>query len=310
VLMSTPAITAVSCNICGSTDFAVLFAAGVAQVNQIVECKRCGLMYANPRCPADHVRIESWEDDPAWDFERENPQRFEKERLQTRDYANTRALLSRLYPQRGSLVEVGSSTGSLLQTFHIDGWDVMGVEPDLNAARYATNKLGIRTIHSTLERSSIGDQSFDVAVLLHVIEHVPDPVATLQELYRILKPGGHLVVETPRYDTLMFKLLGRRERSLSCDGHIFFFTTDTLRQAYKKAGFELVQYENVGRSLTIDRLVHNLAIMSKIPTAPRVIGAVSRSLSFHKLSFTINVRDMQRVCLRKPISINSATPSH
>src|SRR5260370_37240274 len=93
--------TTVSCNLCWSNDYSVLYGPGVAQANQIVKCKRCGLMYANPRIDADHVRIESWPDDPTWDAARENPQRFEKEQLQTRDHMDTRALLNRLYPNRG-----------------------------------------------------------------------------------------------------------------------------------------------------------------------------------------------------------------
>ena len=294
-------IAEIRCNVCGSMDSSVLFGPGVAQINQIVKCNQCGLMYASPRREADHVGLETLPDDPEWDFEREHAQRFEKERLQRRDYANTRGLLNRLYPQRGSLVEIGSSTGSLLETFRSDGWRILGVEPDRNAARYATTKLGIETINSILERAGIPDHSADVVLLLHVIEHVPDPVATLREIYRILKPGGHLIIETPRYDTLMFKLLGRRERSLSCDGHIFFFTTDTLRQTYKKAGFVLERVEFVGRSLTLDRLAYNIAVISKSPAVGRILMSVSRSLFFHKLKLTINLRDMQRVCVRKPL---------
>jgi len=278
----------------------VLFAPGVAQVNQIVKCARCGLMYANPRKDADHVDIESWPDDPELDFEQQCSQRFEKEKLQTRDYANTRSLLSRLHPQRGTLLEVGSSTGSLLQTFRSDGWKVIGVEPDRNAARYATAKLGIETINSILEHANVPDRSVDVVVLLHVIEHVPDPVATLREIYRVLKPGGHLVLETPRYDTLMFRLLGRRERSLSCDGHIFFFTIESLRRVYEKAGFVLERLDIVGRSLTLDRLAYNVAVMSKIPALRGFLNSLSRRLLLHKVNLTINVRDMQRLCLQKP----------
>lgn len=257
-------------------------------------------MYANPRQDADHVKIKSWPDDPDWDFEREHPQRFEKEQLQTRDYANTRTMLNRLYPERGRLVEVGSSTGSLLETFRNDGWRVLGVEPDRNAARYASKKLNIETVNTTLQHAGIADNSVDVVVLLHVIEHVPDPVGTLKDIYRVLKPGGHLVLETPRYDTLMFRLFGRRERSLSCDGHIFFFTTDSLRKAYTKAGFAPEAFEYVGRSLTLDRLAYNLAVMSKIPAAGRIAKSLSKLLLLHKLTMTINVRDMQRVCVRKP----------
>jgi 2-polyprenyl-3-methyl-5-hydroxy-6-metoxy-1,4-benzoquinol methylase len=291
-----------NCNLCGSSSCTVLYGAGVAQLNQIVRCDRCGLMYASPRKVADHVEIESWPNDPNWNFARERPQTFEKETLQTRDYAGTRERLNRLYPQRGCLLEVGSSTGSLLQTFRNDGWQVRGVEPDRNAARYATSKLGIETINAILENAEIPNESVDVVVMLHVIEHVPNPVGTLKEIFRILKPGGHLVLETPRYDTLMFKLLGRRERSLSCDGHIFFFTTDSLRKTYEKAGFLQEHFECVGRSLTFDRLAYNLAVISKSPSVKRIVKAISRRLMLQKFQLTINVRDMQRVCVRKPIA--------
>ena len=289
----------VPCNLCGSNDFVVAFKPGVAQTNQIVTCKRCGLMYANPRKDADYVAIGSWSE---WDAVRANPQRFEKERLQARDYVGTRTLINGLYPGRGHLMEIGSGFGLLLQTFRQDGWRVTGVEPDRNAARYSTKTLGIETISSVLESAKIPDGSVDVAVMLHVIEHVPDPGGTLKEIYRVLKPGGHLILETPRYDTLMFKLLGRRERSLSCDGHIYFFTTDTLRRAYEKAGFSLVQFQCVGRSLTLERLVYNVGVISKSPIILRTITSISRRLMFHKLSITINVRDMQRVCVQKAVT--------
>ena len=288
----------VSCGICGSDAFTVLYPAGVAQLNQIVRCDRCGLMYANPRKEADHVALEAERDE--WEFAERNRQRYEKEQLQVRDYVAARSLLGRLHPDRGKLIEVGSSCGFQLDALRSEGWDVLGIEPDRNAARHATQQLGIPSITSLLEDAHLPAESVDAVLMLHVIEHVPDPVVTLREIFRVLKQGGHLLLETPRYDTLMFKVLGRRERSLSCDGHIFFFTTESLRRAATLAGFELDKLEYVGRSLTLDRLVYNIGVMTKSPRAQRVLGSWSRRLSLHKLSVTMNLRDMQRLYLRKP----------
>ncbi len=267
----------VACNLCGGEDLTVLFEAGVAQVNRIVRCRRCGLMYASPRRPADHVAIASWADDPEWDFAREHPQRFEKEQLQIRDYVRTRALLGRLHPARGTLVEVGSSLGFILGLFRRDGWDVLGVEPDRNATRHAERRLGIRVLTSTLEEARLPDGLADAMLMLHVIEHVPDPLGTLREVHRVLKPGGHLILETPRYDTLAFRTLGRRERSLSCDGHIFFFTSETLRRTCERAGLELVRSELPWRSLTLDRLLYNVGVMAKSPALQRAMASASRA---------------------------------
>jgi 2-polyprenyl-3-methyl-5-hydroxy-6-metoxy-1,4-benzoquinol methylase len=288
-----------SCNICGSEGFTVLYAAGVAQVNQIVKCSGCGLMYANPRKEADLVEIESWPDDPTFDVEKAAAQRLEKQRTQVRDMDSTREHLDRLYPSRGRLVEIGSSFGYTLDAFRRDNWSVLGIEPDRWAAKFASEKMRIETIRSTLEAAKLPDEFADVVVMLHVVEHVPDPVGTLREIWRILKPGGHLILETPRYDTAMFWLLGRRERSLSCDGHIFFFTSESLRRAYTAAGFQLERLDYTGRSLTLDRVVYNIGVISKSPLLQRISASVSRRLHLQKISVKINLRDIQRACLVK-----------
>jgi 2-polyprenyl-3-methyl-5-hydroxy-6-metoxy-1,4-benzoquinol methylase len=297
--MNTRLSNHVLCEICHVDDATVVYPAGVAQLNQIVCCNRCGLMYANPRKDADIVEIEAWEDNPNFNMAEERPQRYEKERLQVRDYEKTREMLARLHPERGKLVEVGCGMGLMLQFFREDGWDVLGVEPDRNSCRHATNQLGMPTVRATLEDAGLPDNSADVVVMLHVIEHVPAPVQTLREVYRVLKPGGHLVLETPRYDTLTYKLLGRRERSLGCNGHIFFFTTNSLRRVYEAAGFELTRIDYVGRSLTLDRLMYNVGVISRNQGFKRSLEKMSRRLGLQKVRLYLNMRDMQRLCLQK-----------
>ena len=121
-----------------------------------------------------------------------------------------------------------------------------------------------------------------------------------REAHRILKPGGILVLETPRYDTLAFKLLGKRERSLSCDGHIYFFTSDTLAQIAKKVGFTIMKSDCVGRSLTLQRLFYNFGVISKNPFLQRLLKQIATQFQLNKIWFNLNARDMERIYLKKP----------
>jgi SAM-dependent methyltransferase len=299
--MSQPVV----CNHCKVDDATVVFPAGVAQINQIVKCNRCGLMYASPRAKEpDHVEIAAY--DPNYNPLAPRNTRVLKEQIQVRDYDKTRALLNRIYPQRGKLVEVGSSLGYLLDVFRKDGWDVLGVEPFYQACRYAREELGLDVKNAILETADLPDESADVVLLNHVIEHLDDPLQTLCEVNRLLKPGGHFVIETPRYDTLSFKLLGRRERSVSCGGHIYFYTTDSLKKLYEIAGFKAVKLDYVGRSLTGERLLYNVGVMSKSLKVRKALERFSNRAHLDRLKLRLNFRDMQRVCVRK---VASAAPA-
>lgn len=291
----------VTCNLCGSDDYTVLFESGVAQINQIVKCNGCGLMYANPRAQdPDCLIIEQYDPDFVFSNLRKILlQRTEKEELQVRDYETTKAYLSQHYPQKGKLIEIGSGLGYLLNFFKQDGWDVLGVEPNVGMCKYAEIELGLKTIPTILEKAGLPDESADAVLMMHVIEHVPNPLETLQGVYRILKTGGTFVLETPRYDTLMFKLLGKRERSLSCEGHIYFFTTDTLKTIATKAGFTVEKVDYVGRSLTVNRLFYNLGVISKSQIVKRSLESISKKLHLNQVWLEINLRDMQRFYLKK-----------
>jgi len=289
----------ISCNLCGADNYDVVFEAGVAQANRIVRCKECELIYANPRANgADVESIVNW--DPGWNLVERNQQRFAKERLQVKDYGDTRKFLNERNPNQGTIVEVGGGLGFLLSTFKNEGWDVLAVEPWLEACRYAEAEFDIEAIPKTLEDAQLESESAEAVIMLHVIEHVPDPVGTLSEIFRILKPGGHAIVETPRYDTWWFKLLGRRERSVSCDGHIYFFTSDTLQKTAEKAGLELVQRKYVGRHLTLDRLAWNLGVVSKSKFIQKALAGLSDKLRLQDRTLCLNMGDMQRLYLRKP----------
>jgi len=95
------------------------------------------------------------------------------------------------------------------------------------------------------------EKSFDVVYSAHVFEHLLDPMATLLEIRRIIKPGGILVIEVPQQfrslrDRLRGCLVGitgdagegKVYRSpVSAIHHVYFFSPSTLRAMAQQAGF-------------------------------------------------------------------------
>lgn len=293
-------MTPVNCNLCGIDDYTVVFPKGYAQIHRIVRCNKCGLMYANPQEQVDCDSFLAQRDSSPYDPESEqNRQYFQKQVAQLPDNERALHVLSGLLPKRGKVLEVGSFLGIFLNRIRADGWEVTGLEPYRPAANYARTRYGLRILEGILPVPALPDGEFDAVVMLHVIEHMPDPAASLREIHRLLKPGGVLIVETPRFDSLTFKLLGRRERSIqNCAGHIFFFTAPTLRRILERNGFDVFRTEFVGRTLTLDRLLYNVGLIARSALVQRSLGFVSRRLRLDSTRVYLNLRDMQRVYAR------------
>src|ERR1019366_2690520 len=87
------------------------------------------------------------------------------------------------------------------------------------------------------------DSTFDAVAMLDVLEHMYDPVLSIQECARLLKPGGLLVVKSPngpmqlRKERLK-KALGRGDGYVATIGHLNQFSPQTLCLAFRKGGLE------------------------------------------------------------------------
>jgi 2-polyprenyl-3-methyl-5-hydroxy-6-metoxy-1,4-benzoquinol methylase len=298
LLFRSQAMAYVNCNLCGADDFRVVFPKGYAQLHRIVRCNRCNLMYANPQELIDAEKYSAEAELPSAS-DAAFQQYLRKQHVQMPD--NLRALrkLNSFLPQRGKLLEIGSYMGLFANEIRAAGWNVTCLEPFVGAVKYSRQTYNLEVIEGVLPQRSLADGSFDAVVMLHVIEHMPDPGANLAEIRRLLKPGGMLVVETPRFDSLMFKILGRRERSISItNGHIYFFTVPTLTKLLEKHGLEPVSVDLVGRTLTADRFLGNLGVIVRNDRIRGWIHRSSKALRLDKVVFHINVRDLQRIYCR------------
>ena len=115
-------------------------------------------------------------------------------------------LLSR-FAGPGRLLDVGCATGVFLALVRDAGWEPYGVDISAYAAMHARERLALTNIvEGTLVEARFPDGFFDAITLLDVFEHLPEPLVELQEIRRVLKQGGLLIINTPNEESLLRRI--------------------------------------------------------------------------------------------------------
>lgn len=146
--------------------------------------------------------------------------------------------LNKLTP--GRILDIGCGLGFLLSALE-ERWAKYDVEVSHFAAHHASRWGQIHV--GDLKSASFGDENFDVVVMYHVIEHISDPVATIIEVRRILKPGGILLLGTPDFDSGCARRFGDNYRLLHDRTHVSLFTNDSMHHFLRDHGFRIDRVE-------------------------------------------------------------------
>jgi phosphoheptose isomerase len=140
----------------------------------------------------------------------------------------------------GRVLDVGCGLGFLLSGV-TEGWEKHGVEVSAYAAERARRWGDIH--HGDLESACYPDDHFDVVVMHHVIEHIPDPARTLREARRILRPDGMLIMATPDFDSGCARHFGERYRLLHDPTHITLFSNESMHRFLRDHDFEIEEVD-------------------------------------------------------------------
>lgn len=142
--------------------------------------------------------------------------------------------------RRGRLLDVGCGIGTYLSLMRQLGWDVAGVEPSTEAAAVAREKSNLQVFVGTLEEAMFQNDTFDVITMHHVLEHLRDPLGTLSECLRILRPGGQIVVITPNIKSLGHTIFKKCWVEIAPPWHTYLWSPRILRSCVDKIGFTSV----------------------------------------------------------------------
>ena len=153
-----------------------------------------------------------------------------------------RVRLIERFKKRGRVIEVGCSTGVLLELMKKKGWEVVGVEPSKKACGVARGK-GIEVIEGRFEDFKGKEERFDVVIFNHVLEHVTDPIEVLKEARRLLVKDGLVFVDVPNFGSWSAKLLGVSWPYVLPEEHKWHFTKEAMFALFKRAGLAVEHYE-------------------------------------------------------------------
>lgn len=168
---------------------------------------------------------------------------FHWARLYTMWYKK-RAVQKNTRKKEGNLLDYGCGTGDFLLTMKRAGWQVSGYEPDQKAASVAEEKS-----HSSIscELSSFsGKQSqYDAITLWHVLEHAYEPSETIEELLKLLKPGGILFFALPNYDSPDAEYYQEFWAGYDVPRHIHHFTPESFQYLAQKSNLTVARLQRM-----------------------------------------------------------------
>jgi SAM-dependent methyltransferase len=257
--------------LCGAVSRKLLY---VREGYEIVRCRRCGLVFVDNSPPGAEL-IALYDEGYYEDGELPGYAGYADAEARKRHHARTLlAELERMMPM-GRLVEIGCAYGYFLDEARARGWTVSGVEPAVHAADYARRELGLEVVDGSVAELAMGAGSVDAVTLWDVIEHLPEPRATLEVAASWLREGGVLALSTGNVGSLMARLHGADWSLMTPPWHQYYFSKRTLRALLELTGFTLERFHGDGR-IAVDpssphpRIRGRAAKLLQHPTLTRV----------------------------------------
>ena len=231
-------------------------------------CENCGLVFQSPRMSSK--KLDAFYKEGYRTHAQESEEPTKKDLVMQRERAkySTSLITSKITKVERHL-DIGSSSGALLQAIQ-EAYQsaTVGIEPGDVYRRFSESQ-GL-TIYPSLSDLPNDIAPFDLITMMHVVEHLPDPVQYLRSLrsdYSL--PRGYLLIEVPN-------LLEHEALEL---GHLYAFTPSTLRETVRQAGFEVVWVRTHGgfRSPILKLFITLLAQVpvephQQVPTKSRPFG--------------------------------------
>jgi len=157
--------------------------------------------------------------------------------------------LCRKLAQGRRFLDIGAGFGEFSRAAAKSGMDVTACEPNANSRRIFTELNGFEPESAMFDKRYAQESNarFDVALASHVLEHVPEPRAFVENLSLVLKPGGIAAIVVPHYGSMLSRFQGKNDMFISPPEHLNFFSRRGLVRLFQRQGFDLLVLRTVSK---------------------------------------------------------------
>jgi demethylmenaquinone methyltransferase/2-methoxy-6-polyprenyl-1,4-benzoquinol methylase len=155
-------------------------------------------------------------------------------------------------PVSGRLLDVGGGTGRISYSLRNLVTEAVIADSSMGMCIQVTRKNGLNSVCSNSEELPFENESFERVIMVDALHHVGDYLATIAELWRVVTPGGRIVIEEPDIRTTSIKLMAIIEKLALMRSH--FVSPQSIRDAfnYKNASAR-IEKEGTTAWVVIDK---------------------------------------------------------
>jgi SAM-dependent methyltransferase len=221
---------------------------------QIYQCRGCGLIFPNPM-PVPRDLTEHYEDPEEYFLH--SPE------AKQANYDRILASIEELGVRPGRFLDVGAGCGEGVKAARLRGWEAVGLEPTPSFAEVARANSGGEVVAAKVEERPFPEASFDAITISAVLEHLYNPLEVIQEVERLLRPGGVVWVGVPNEAGAFYRLGNSYHRLRGRDWvvnlsptfppyHVFGFTPGSVACMLRVAGLQVLRVQTYATPEIID----------------------------------------------------------
>ncbi len=264
----------VDCPVCGSSNSMLWFE---KDWFRHVRCQDCSMVYINPRM--NQAATHSFYNSNVNAIYNET--KFDEVSTSTDmddriNFSNLELINDFRRSEQGVLLEIGSAKGYFLEKARAAGYSVYGLELNQKNYEYSRQRLGGTIKNVDLLDAGFEDGKFDVVYMRDVIEHIPSPKPFLQEISRIIKPGGVVFLDTHNIDGWIYQIAKDRHTVIFGFEHPVHWSPRTLGNILEQNGFLVRKVSQVSLDFTLRDILNYFLVPGFTTIYPKPVNNAMR----------------------------------